>query len=191
MEPFEVRTTPARLKPSLLAWSVLLTVGGLWLVFLVARFVVLAARPSGDDADASRVATGAIVLAVATGMYFLIAAPFVQLLLAYLFRDRGKQVVAHRLDEEGWHHILAGSDVVVPWHGMMIAVTERAEERFRIHLVSDGPFPARSDPLSRHVRRKLRKQRGFSLPMTATNPTEDELAAAVQQQSGGRVFLQR
>jgi hypothetical protein len=189
MEPFEVRTIPARLKPSLLAWSVFLTAGGLWLVFLVARFVVLASRASGDDA--SRGPTGAIVLAVATGMYFLIAAPFVQLLLGYLFRDRGKQVVAHRLDEEGWHHILAGSDVVVPWHGMTIEVTERAEERFRIRIVSDGPFPARSDPLSRRVRRTLRKQRGFSLPMTLTNPTEDELAAAIQQQSGGRVFLQR
>ena len=166
-----------------------LTVYVLW-VWL--QTTVLAAQRIPED-PSRYVACTLLLLAgyALTWLFLHMVAPSIQVLVMYVFRDRGKQVVAFRLDESGWRHVVAGTDVMIPWEGMTVAVTERVNDRFHIRVTSDGPVAAGRDPFSRQLRRTLRKEGGFTTPMTLSNPTEDELASAIAQQSAGRVALAR
>jgi len=192
MEAFEIRTVPARLSPLTTVPAVILFGGAVYILWLGVRTTVLAARKVPDDPSQYLVCTLLLlVLYALTWVYLRMYAPAIQVVGMYLLRDRGKRVVAYRLDESGWRHVMAGTDVVIPWEGMAVAVTERTDDRYTIRVTSDGPFVAGRDPYSRQVRRTLRKERGLTFPMTMSEPTEDELASAISRQSAGRVMLTR
>lgn len=192
MEPFEIRTVPARLPVVTVAIGVLY-VGLLgYLLWATTTSTVTVVRNVADRPSDPVVRI--VLLAVLYGLLWLfvrVCAPTIQVVGMYLFRDRGKQVVAYRLDGSGWHHVVAGTDVVVPWTGMVADITERTDDRYHLRLTSRGPFVAARDPFSRQVRRTLRKDGGLTIPMTVTNPTEDELAAEIARVSGGEVVLTR
>ena len=192
MEPFEIRTTPARLPAHRLVIAAVVLGFTLFVLWRVLEVTVLAARVLPDDPTRYVVCTGLLLLAYALTWVFLrLVGPTIQVLLMYLFHDRGKRVVAYRLDESGWRHVIAGSDVLVPWEGMAVAVTERTDDLIHVTVTSDGPFRAARNPLSRDLRRHLRKQRGFTVPFTMSEPTEEELARAIAERSAGRVVLAR
>jgi hypothetical protein len=192
MEPFEIRTTPARLSPVLIVATVILLGVTVYLLRLGVQTTLLAARNVPDDPSRLVVCAALILVGyVMTWVYLRMYAPMVQVLCMYVFRDRGKRVVAYRLDGSGWRHVLAGSDVLVPWQGMTAGVTDRTDEKLTVTLRSDGPFVAARDPFSRKVRRDLRKERGLTIRLTTTDPTEAELASAIAAQSAGRVVLVR
>jgi len=193
MDPFEIRTFPARLSRVTIVVSLLMLVAAMYVLGSVLWTTVAAARHIPEDPARWVVVCAAFLLlcCALAWVYFRWAGPSIQVLLMYLLRDRGKQVVAYRLDDAGWRWTIAGTDVLIPWAGMEIAVTGRSEDAFSLTVTSAGPFPAAHNPLSRQLRRTLRKQRGFTAPLTLTNPTEDELAAEIQRQSGGRVVLRR
>lgn len=192
MEPFEIRTVPARLSLVTIVITLVVLGVAVYAFWTVAETTVLAARTVPGDPSRFVVCTLLLVVCYAmTWVYLRMFAPLVQVVGMYLLRDRGKQVVAYRLDESGWRHVVAGTDVVIPWIGMTVAVTERTDEHFHIRVTSDGPFAAGRDPFSRQVRRTFRKERGFTIPMTRSNPTEEELASAIAHQSAGRVALAR
>lgn len=119
------------------------------------------------------------------------SAATIQVVGLYLFRDRGKHVVAYRLDAAGCHHVMCGTDIVIPWTGMVAMVTERVDDHYHVRFTSDGPFTARWDPASRQARRTVRKERGLTILLTTSNPTEDELATAIATRSAGQVELAR
>jgi hypothetical protein len=193
MDPFEIRTIPARMRPVTIVVSLLMLVAAMYVLGSVLWTTVAAARHIPEDpARWVMVCAAFLLLGCALAwVYFRWVGPAVQVILMYVFRDRGKQALAYRLDQTGWRHVIAGADVAIPWAGMDVAVTERSDDRFSVTVTSAGPLTAARDPLSRQLRRTLRKQRGFTAPLTLTNPTEDELAAEIQRQSGGRVALRR
>ena len=192
VEPYEIRTVPARVPIRIITIGVLYVCLLGYLVWVTITATLAVVRDVGDrPADpVVRVA----LLATLCGLLWLfmrVGGPTIQVVGMYLFRDRGKQVVAYRLDESGWHHVVAGTDVVLPWTGMATEITERTDDRYHLRLTSRGPFASARDPFSRQVRRTLRKEGGLTIPMTLTNPTEDELDAEIQRLSGGRVVLRR
>jgi hypothetical protein len=192
MQPYEIRTVPARVPVLTVIGAVCLLGLILFCLGLGVQTTVVIARSDLVGPSKGAMVGASVLLLLGLAWYFLRSyVPRIQIVGMYLFRDRGKQVVAYRLDATGWHHVVAGSDVGVPWEGMTAAVTERADGWFRLQVTSDGPFTAGRDPYSRELRRTLRKERGFSIPMTDANPTEVELASAIAQQSAGRVELAR
>jgi hypothetical protein len=192
MEPFQIRTTPARLPPFTIVAGVFLLGLVVCVVWIGGQTTVLAGRRLFGGPWQNRVP--ALLLLVAYGLAWIFLrtyGPVIQVVCMYLLRDRGKQVVAFRLDESGWRHVVAGTDVVIPWEGMTVAVAERADDKYHVRVTSDGPFAAAHDPFSRQLRRTLRKEGGLTIPMTEADPAEDELASAIAQQSAGRVALTR
>ncbi|HET6167475.1 MAG TPA: hypothetical protein VFE07_11660 [Marmoricola sp.] len=191
MQPYEIRTVPARLP----AFTVAVGIAYVGVLGYLVWETVTTVAMIGNNADQpSNAVVRAVLLAALLGLLWLFArvcAPTIQVVGMYLFRDRGKQVVAHRLDEQGWHHVVAGTDVVLPWSGMAADITQRTDDRYHLRLSSRGPFVAARDPFSRLVRRTLRKEGGLTIPMTLANPTEDELAAEIARASGGQVVLTR
>ena len=192
MEPFEIRTVPARLP---VLTTVIAGVYACLLCYLVWETIattVQVVRRLGDHP--SQPAVSVLLLAVLYGLLWLfvrVCAPTIQVVGMYLFRDRGKQVVAYRIDQSGWHHVVAGTDVVIPWSGMAAEITGRTDERYHLVLTSTGPFASARDPFSHQIRRTLRKDGGLTIPMTTSNPTEEELAAVVARASAGHVVLAR
>ena len=192
MEPYEIKTVPAHLRVATIAIGLLYVCLLGYLVWAAVTSTALVVR-NGADRPADPVARIAL-LGVQYGLLLLFArvcAPTLQVVGMYLFRDRGKQVVAYRLDQSGWHHVVAGTDVVLPWTGMAAEITARTDDRYHLRLTSSGPFTAARDPFSRQVRRTLRKDGGVTIPMTRSQPTEDELAAAIARASAGKVVLKR
>jgi len=192
VEPYEIRTIPAHVPVLTIAIGVAYVCLLGYLVWATITTTVLVVRSGADRPSdpAVRIA----LLAVLYGLLWLfvrVCAPTIQVVGMYLFRDRGKQVVAYRLDDSGWHHVVAGTDVVLPWTGMAAEITARTDDRYHLRLTSPGPFSSARDPFSRQVGRTLRKDGGVTIPMTLSHPTEDELAAEIRRQSGGRVALRR
>jgi hypothetical protein len=192
MEPFQIRTNPARLPPFTIVSGVFLVGLAVCIVWIGAQTTVQAGRMLFDDPWQNRVPGLLLVVAYGLAWIFLRTyGPVIQVVCMYLLRDRGKQVVAFRLDESGLRHVVAGTGVVIPWEGMTVAVAQRTDDQYHVRVTSDGPFAAARDPFSRQLRRTLRKEGGLTIPMTEANPAEEELASAIAQQSAGRVALTR
>ena len=115
MEPFEIRSTPARIGPgSLVAMAVVILVAA---YLLVESCLQLYALTLGDrEVTVTRVAVLAGVLAL-TWVVVALALPQALILRRYFAHDRGKQVVTFRLDQDGWHWLQTGTRVVLPWDG--------------------------------------------------------------------------
>ena len=193
MDPFEIRTIPARMRPVTIVVSLLMLVAAMYVLGSVLWTTAAAAGHIPEDPSryVAVCATFLLLGCVLAWVYLRWVGPSVQVLFMYAFRDRGRQVVAHRLDETGWRHFIAGADVAIPWAGMDVAITDRTGDRFRVTVTSARSVAAARDPLSRQLRRTLRKQGGFTIALTLTNPTEDELAVEIERQSRGRVVLRR
>lgn len=192
MEPFSIRTIPARLPLFPLVVGAAVAGLAVLLGLLGVRTTTLVVHNPPDDPGALAIRVGLLLFMFGLLWLFVrMYAPIVQVTCMYLFRDRGKQVVAYRLEKAGWRYVIAGADVVIPWEGMSVAVTGRTDDHFHLRVDSPGPFVAARDPLSQHLRRTFRKEGGTEIQMTRTDPTEDELASAIAQQSAGRVALTR
>jgi len=192
VQPYEIRTVPARLPAFTIAIGIAYVCVLGYLIWETGTTTVAVVRNVADQP--SNPAVRVVLLAVLYGLLWLFArvcAPTIQVVGMYLLRDRGRQVVAYRLDDDGWHHVVAGTDVVLPWSGMAAEITQRTDDRYHLRLRSRGPFASARDPFSRQVRRTLRKEGGVTIPMTVTNPTEDELATEIARASGGSVVLTR
>lgn len=189
MEAFRILTIPAHLAAWRQVVIVVLTALAVWVTgsSLVSLVSALALEDAWTRA----------VLAMAAGILMLIGLGFLwwlaadlQALLMYHLRDRGKQVVMFSLDANGWWWQIAGADVLMPWAGLTASVVGRDEEHFTLKLTPATVRRIGRDPQSRRIARILRR-RGCEMPMTHTDPTEAELAEAVERLSGGRVELVR
>lgn len=189
MDVFEVRSTPARIGPlaQVAAMGVLVIAG--WMLWDTARLLILASRTlSGDVGQYLLCALLLATIAALTLGVVVVALPMAQVMLVYHFRDRGRQVVIFRLDRDGWWYLHAASSVLLPWEQLSARVERRDEVHFTLRLVPGAVRSVGHDPLSWQVALVLRL-RGMRVPMTATDPTEQELADAVRRLSGGRATL--
>lgn len=188
MEPFDIRSTPARIAPGQLTVMALLFL--MTLAVVLQAVWVLVMTVGADERSATLLLLlGAVTLLA--GVCIWLSVPQVLVLRRYLGEDRGKQVLTFRLDREGWHWMQVGTDVLMPWDGLRISVVERTPELVTIRFEHADPVLVGTDPVSRLAHRTLRRQQHTDVPFTHTDPTEDELAAAIEAQSGGRVVLER
>lgn len=188
MEPFDIRSTPARMAPGQLALTALLFLATLVLV-LQATWAVVATVGADEPSTTQLLLLGGVIVLAVFCVWLSI--PQVMVLRRYFGEDRGKEVLTFRLDQDGWHWMQVGTDVLMPWDGLRISVRERTTEFVTIRFEHADPVLVATDPVSRTAHRNLRHQKHTDVPFTHTDPTEDELAAAIQAQSGGRVVLER
>lgn len=188
MEPFDILSTPARIR-----WWGLAAIGvvtGL-LAYLAVAIVQLAVGIVSTDGP--RLLPG-VVLALGLALFALavrMLRPQWALVHRYFRHDRGKQVVTFRLESAGWRWLQAGTDVLVPWETLAIRVEERRPDRLVIRMEHPAPVLCAHDPLSRLLFRNLTRTKATDIPFTLSSPTEEELAEAITLQSGGRVTLIR
>ena len=190
MEPFEIRSIPAKLGSGafvVLGLFVLLTLVVAWEVGTFVLAVV-------TDDQGARTPLGGVIALFGLGLIWFcvrLLVPQAMVMRRYFFHDRGKQVLTFQLDQEGWRWLQVGTHVLLPWEGMRIAVAARTEDRMVISIEQPKPVRVADDPLSRQLHRSLKRRPVTLVPFTLISPTEDELAAAIAEQSGGRVELDR
>lgn len=188
MEPFDIRSTPARISPGSLAATGAVT---LLLLILAVQDVRLAVAIVTGDGDRGRalvvLGVGLVFLAVIGRLMW----PNWLVINRYLRQDRGKQVLTFRLEESGWRWLQVGTDVLVPWESLSVRVKERTADRVVVRMEHPAPVLCSRDAVSRRLHRNLRKLKASDIPFTLSDPTEDELADAIAAQSAGRVTLAR
>lgn len=107
--------------------------------------------------------------------------PHLQLLVLGWSSD----AVVHSFDASGMHVETAGAEVHVPWGSLSeLRVTSRSGRRFMVRMAAPGPVRASRDPLARMLVRQFRKGR-LNLRLTPVEPTEQELAEAIEHLSRG------
>ena len=188
MEPFDILSTPARIGRGHLAQIALLLLVTVAIVVQAVVGVVVAAIAE-QRSTSLLLLVGAIVLLAAFCVWLSI--PQVLVLRRYYGEDRGRQVLSFRLDQDGWRWMQVGADVLMPWDGLRLSVVERSPEFVTVRIDHPEPVLVGTDAISRTVHRNLKRRGPTDVPFTHADPTEDELAAAIQAQSGGRVQLER
>lgn len=143
------------------------------------------------DPDPARYLVCGLLMLVFLGLvggFAAVTAPLLQLVGGTLLRTDVPVLV---VDDRGLRLADAGADLRIPWSSLTgIAVAQRDGSGFGVRICAPGPVSAGHDPLSRSLRRAARKGR-LSLRCTRLEPTEEELARAIANASGGVARLDR